>query len=168
MPVQRKMTFSELEPHLNVHQEIPGAIPYRTTYYKRDWGFCVNHNQFEILKKEENLEIMIDSNFDEKGNLTIGELIIPGRSKQEILISTYICHPSLANDNLSGMIMTAFLARFLLSKLELQYSYRIIFIPETIGSLVYLSRNLKKMKKNIIAGFNITCVGDEKNYSYLI
>jgi aminopeptidase-like protein len=94
-------------------------------------------------------------------------MIIPGKSKKEVFLSTYICHPSMANNELSGPVVTTFLAKWLNERKENKYTYRIIFIPETIGSIVYISKNLKKMKENIFAGFNVSCVGDDRSYSYL-
>jgi aminopeptidase-like protein len=110
--------------------------------------------------------VFIDSQLSD-GNLTYGELIIPGETEQEIFISTYICHPSMANDNLSGPAVTTYLAKWLKSLDRRKYTYRVIFIPETIGSIAYLSRNLDALKTNVIAGFNLTCIGDDRVYSYL-
>ena len=128
------------------------------------WGFCISHNQRNKLKKGK-YRVFIDSEL-KKGSLTYGELIIPGKLKKEILLSTYVCHPSMANDNLSGVGVTAFLAKWIANKPR-KYTYRFVFIPETIGSITYLSKNWKKMKKNTIAGFNIGCVGDDKSYSFI-
>jgi aminopeptidase-like protein len=102
-----------------------------------------------------------------EGSLTYGELILPGKSNKEVFLSTYICHSSLANNELSGPAVTTFISKCLMSLESRKYTYRIVFIPETIGSIVYLSRNLEAMKKNVIAGFNITCIGDDRSYSYL-
>tara|TARA_B100000686_G_C16806352_1_gene991068 strand:+ start:17317 stop:18615 length:1299 start_codon:yes stop_codon:yes gene_type:complete len=165
-PVDAKISFKELKHHLYCHNKIPDAIPYRTTYYNRDWGFCVTKSQYKELENSSgSLEVFIDSNFNENGSLTFGEILIPGKSKNEILISTYICHPSLANDNLSGLLMTAFLANELLMKSELKRSYRIIWIPETIGAIAYCAFNKKNMKK-IDSGLVITCVGGPGKFGY--
>jgi len=165
-PVSRNMGFDELRPHLHTHPELPDAIPYRTSYYKRDWGFCVTKEQFDVLEKTEgNLEVVIDSEFDDAGSLTVGELLIPGECKKEILISTYICHPSLANDNLSGAVMTAFLARELLKKKHRLHSYRIIFVPETIGAIAYCAMNEKAMRQ-IDTGLVVTTVGGPGKFGY--
>ena len=110
--------------------------------------------------------VYVDSKF-KKGFLSYGELIIPGYTKKEILLSTNICHPSLANNELSGPVVTVHLAKWLQSLQKRKYTYRIIFIPETIGAITYLSKHYKSMKKNIIAGYNISCVGDDRSYSYL-
>lgn len=165
-PVDRWMTINELLPHLHIHPDLPEAIPYRTTYYKRDWGFCVTRDQMEQLTQEVNpLHVVVDSEFIEDGSLTVGELLIQGELDQEILISTYICHPSLANDNLSGAVMTAFLARHLLEQSGILHSYRIVFVPETIGAIAYCAMNETAMKK-IDTGVVITTVGGPGRFGY--
>ena len=165
-PVHTKISFRELKERLHQHPDLPEAIPYRTTYYKRDWGFCGTHQQIEALSHAKGpLEVFIDSGFDPQGSLTVGELLIPGVLKQEILISTYICHPSLANDNLSGAVMTAFLARELLKQPKSRYSYRIIWVPETIGSIAYCALNEQVMKK-ISTGLVVTTVGGPGQFGY--
>jgi aminopeptidase-like protein len=163
-PVNKTITLSELQKHLYSLPDQPEAIPYVTSYYEKRWGFCIAHKDREKLK-EGVYKVFIDSELTD-GYLTYGELVIPGESKKEIFLSTYVCHPSLANDELSGPVVTTFLTKWILSKPR-KFTYRIIFIPETIGSITYLSKNLKIMKRNIIAGFNVSCVGDNKTYSYL-
>lgn len=143
----------------------PNAIPYVTSYYKRQYGFCMTEEQKNGLT-EEAYHIVIDSDFS-IGSLTYGEIIIPGETKQEVFFSTYICHPSMANNELSGPCVMIHLAKQIAKMEYRRYTYRLIFIPETIGSLTYLSRNYKKMKDRIIAGFNISCVGDNRTYSYI-
>ncbi len=164
-PVDSEIPLEELQHHLYSMPEQPDAIPYVTSYYQERWGFCLKDSQRKSLRPG-NYRVFIDSQLAE-GSLTYGELIIPGESAQEIFISTYVCHPSMVNDNLSGPAVTTFLARWLYSRDRRKYSYRIIFIPETIGSIAYLGRNLDVLKKNVIAGFNLTCIGDERVYSYL-
>ena len=163
-PVKKYLEYDELKNNLHFIKDQPNAIPYVTSYYNKEWGFCLTYNQFLKLKKEK-YYVNIDSSFKD-GILNYGEIVIKGKSEKEIFISSYICHPSMANNELSGPVLAMALARELL-KQEKKYTYRIILIPETIGSLCYLKKNLKKLKKNVIAGYNITCVGDEKGFSYL-
>ncbi|WP_459866713.1 DUF4910 domain-containing protein [Endothiovibrio diazotrophicus] len=165
-PLHRQMTFDELAPRLHRSEELPEAIPYRTSYYCRDWGFCVTQAQYHALERAPGpLEVMVDSEFDAAGSLTVGELLIPGESAEEVLISTYFCHPSLANDNLSGTVMTAFLARELLKRERRHYSYRIVWVPETVGAVAYCARNETAMKR-IRRGLVVTCVGGPGPFGY--
>lgn len=164
-PVNKTISLEELQGHLYSLPEQPTAIPYITSYYKERWGFCLTHNEREQLVSGQ-YQVYIDSEL-ENGSLTYGELIIPGSSTEEVFISSYLCHPSMANNELSGPVVTGFLAKWLLSLENRHYTYRIIIIPETIGSITYLSRNYASMKKNIVAGFNISCIGDDRDYSYL-
>ena len=163
--INKKMKLSELNKNLFSLPNQPNAIPYVTSYYNSNWGFCIDHNSRKKLIKGI-YHVKIDTKLF-NGSMSYGEIIIRGRLKKEIFLSTYICHPSMANNELSGPTVTIHLAKWLMSQKNLKYSYRIVFLPETIGSLAYLSKNLKIMKKNIIAGYNITCVGDNRIYSYL-
>lgn len=166
--VHKKVTLSELLKNVYTLPEQPDLIPYITSYYKERFGFCMTHNQKQSLKEDE-YEIFIDSSFKDKsqgGSLTYGEIIIKGRSKKEIFLSTYICHPQMASNEISGPVVAIELAKWLMQNKN-RYTYRIVFIPETIGSITYLSKNIKTMKKNIIAGFVLTCLGDNLTYSYL-
>ncbi len=165
MAFHKKINKDELLKHLYSLPNQPNAIPYVTSYYDKNWGFCITENEKNNLI-DGNYEVFIDSkHFD--GSLTYGEIIINESKKEEVFLSTYICHPSMANNELSGPCVTTFIAKWLKSLKNLRYKYRIIFIPETIGSILYLSLNYKEMKKNIIAGFNVTCIGDERTYSFL-
>ena len=164
IPVNSTMSLAELQPHLHSLPELPDAIPYVTSYYHENWGFCLSHNTRKALK-EGQYRVVVDTELM-PGSLTYGELIIPGSINAEILISTYVCHPSLANNELSGPVVATTLAAWLLEKPR-KFSYRIIFIPETIGALVYISRNLIELKRKTVAGFNVTCIGDDRVYSFL-
>ena len=164
-PFTGTLSLEELNNHLYSIEDQPDAIPYLTSYYKKKWGFCLTHHQRKGLSKGQYKVIVDTKLFD--GSLTYGELIIKGKSKKEVFLSTYICHPSMANNELSGPTVLTYLAKWLQDHKKRGLTYRIIFIPETIGSITYLSINYKWMKKNIIAGFNVTCVGDNRAYSYL-
>ena len=165
-PFEGTLSLEELKPHIYTLLDQPDVIPYVTSYYKRRWGFCMSHNQFFKLK-EQNYRVKIDSRL-ESGSLTYADLVIKGQSEEEILLSTYICHPSMANNELSGPLVTTFLAKYLLENQEkLKYSYRIVFIPETIGAIVYLAMNKEEMLRKIKAGYVITSCGDPGPYSYL-
>lgn len=162
VPVRKQIALKELKEHLFSMPDRPDWIPYRTSYYDENWGFCIEHNKLNDLK-DENYEVLIDSSLED-GHLTYGEYYIQGRSKDEVLISTHICHPSLCNDNLSGIAIATFLAMYL-SKCSLKYSYRFLFIPGTIGSITWLSLNEKKAS-NIKHGLVATCLGNSGNFTY--
>ena len=167
IPVNQKVTLEELLPLIHTQPDQPDAIPYVTSYYKERYGFCMSQEQKDALQ-DDTYHIYIDSDLKD-GSLTYGEILIPSTegNKDEIFLSTYVCHPSMANNELSGPAVTVYLAKWLLEKTHRRYNYRIIFIPETIGAITYLSQHLPEMKKNIRAGFNISCVGDDRTYSYV-
>ena len=160
-----KITLNKLKDHLYTIPEQPNAIPYITSYYKERWGFCISQNQFKKLK-DGIYHVVVDTSLTD-GVLNYGELLIKGKNSKEIFLSTYICHPSMANNELSGPSVLTFLAKWLEEIRKTEYSYRIIFVPETIGSIVYLSLNYKEMKKKTLAGFNVSCVGDNRAYSFI-
>lgn len=161
-PVQAKMSLSELRPHLFTIPEKPDWIPYRTSYYKEDWGFCLSHKQMLGLVDGE-YEACIDSSLED-GHLIYGEYYLPGRSAEEVLISCHVCHPSLANDNLSGIAVATFLAKSLVAR-NLRYSYRFLFIPGTIGAITWLARN-QDAAQRISHGLVLTCLGDSGCFHY--
>lgn len=163
--IDKVLSLEELQKHLHSLPDLESAIPYVTSYYEKRWGFCLSHTKRKKLKKG-SYRVFIDSKFF-SGSMTYGEILIPGSTAKEIFFSTYVCHPSMANNELSGPVVLAQLIKWIKSQENLKYSYRIIFIPETIGSISYLSNNLNEMKKNIIAGCNVTCVGDEREYSFI-
>lgn len=160
-----RLRLEELKEHLYTLPEQEDAIPYVTSYYKKRWGFCLSQTQYNDLEDGE-YYVKIDAKHSD-GVLNYGELILRGRRTEQVLLSTYICHPSMANNELSGPAVVTFLAKWLSEISELEYTYRIIFVPETIGSIAYLSLHLNEMKKRTIAGFNVSCVGDDRAYSYL-
>jgi aminopeptidase-like protein len=164
VPVDRWIDLDELQKHLHSLEQQPDAIPYITSYYQERWGFCLRHAD-RVRLKQGSYRAVIDSSL-ENGSLAYGEIVLPGTTDEEIFLSTYVCHPSMANNELSGPVVTVELAKWLASQPR-RYTYRIVFIPETIGSLVYLSRHLNHLKEHVVAGFVITCVGDERAYSFL-
>lgn len=161
-PVRTVLPLSELKPHLFTLPEHPDWIPYRTSYYQENWGFCLSHNQMLALEDGE-YEVLIDSTLED-GHLTYGECYLPGRSTDEVLISCHACHPSLANDNLSGLSVATFLAELLAGR-DLRYSYRFLFIPGTIGAITWLARN-REAADRIRHGLVLTCIGDAGGFHY--
>ncbi len=162
LPIDKTIDLEELKEHLHTLPEYPDWVPYRTAYYNRQWGFCISHNQFQRLT-EGDFHIYIDSEI-KPGSLTYGEVLIPGNTKEEVLFSCHICHPSLCNDNLSGIVLAAKLAD-ILKTMTLHYSYRFLFIPGTIGSITWLSRN-EDTVKNIKHGVVLTLLGDSTPFQY--
>jgi aminopeptidase-like protein len=161
-PVRATMPLSELKPHLFTIPEYPDWIPYRTSYYQENWGFCLSHNQMLALEHGD-YEVCIDSTLED-GHLTYGECYLAGRTSDEVLISCHACHPSLANDNLSGLTVATYLAQFLSGR-DLRYSYRFLFIPGTIGAITWLARNRETLER-IRHGLVLTCVGDAGGFHY--
>ncbi len=162
LPVNRSLTLEELKPHLFTLPEQPDLIPYKTSYYSDNWGFCLSYNDY--LKLEDgNYQVVIDSSL-EPGSLTYADLVIRGETPDEVLISCHCCHPSLANDNLSGIALATFLAKELSSRKN-RYTYRFLFIPGTIGSITWLALHEAQTKK-IRHGLVVACVGDPGHIHY--
>ena len=164
VPFEGEVDLDELQKHLYSLPKLPDAIPYVTSYYKERWGFCISENERKKLKPGK-YKVVIKSELKD-GVLNYADIVIPGKSDKEIMFSTYICHPSMANNELSGPALATFLAKYV-KNLDNHYTYRFIFAPETIGSLIYLSKHLNHLKEKVIAGFILTCVGDERAYSYM-
>ncbi|GKS58916.1 peptidase M28 [Nitrospira sp.] len=161
-PVRGRMTLDELRPHLFTLPDHPDWVPYRTSYYKENWGFCLSHRHLLAMRDAE-YDVCIDSRL-EKGSLTYGECLLAGQSTEEVLMSCHVCHPSLANDNLSGIAVATALARSLATR-RTRYSYRFLFIPGTIGSITWLARNEAEVAR-IKHGLVLTGVGDRGGVTY--
>jgi len=163
VPFHGTIGFQELKEHIFTLPEHPDWIPYRTSYYKEDWGFCMAHRQFIDLKEDEKYEVCIDATLA-PGSLTYGELCLPGETTDEILVSCHVCHPSLCNDNLSGIALATFLARSI-REMPRRYTYRFLFIPGTIGSITWLARNRENVGR-IKHGLVVACAGDPGKLTY--
>ncbi|SFT66736.1 aminopeptidase-like domain-containing protein [Selenomonas sp. GACV-9] len=163
--VDKFVNLEELKAIVHTYPKLPEAIPYVTSYYKEMYGFCMSQKQWDSLP-EDTYHIVIDSSLTQ-GALTYGEVILPGDSEEEILFSTYVCHPSMANNELSGPGVAIHLAKYLSGLPRHKYTYRFVFVPETIGSITYLSRNYKELKDTVVAGFNLSCLGDDLAYTYV-
>ena len=160
------MSLEEIQKKIYTIPSKPNWIPYHTSYYKYDWGFCMTHNQKNSMPRGD-YKIFINSSH-KNGILQYGEYFKKGISKKEIFFSTYLCHPSMANDELSGPALCTKIIEYIKNNYKSSnYSYRVIFIPETIGSIAYLSKNFKKLKKNMISGYVLSCVGDERCFSHV-
>lgn len=162
IPINQKISLLELKKHIHTIPEKPNVVPYVTSYYSENWGFCMKHNDFLNLKEGE-YSVVIDSKL-EKGSLTYGEFLIPGKSDFEILLSCYVCHPSMCNDNLSGVVLLTEIAKYF-KNIENYYSIRFIFVPETIGTITWIHQNeanLSKIKHGLVA----TCLGDSGKFTY--
>ncbi|MFH1033310.1 MAG: DUF4910 domain-containing protein [Pseudomonadota bacterium] len=164
LPVNATLTWEELAPHLHTLPRLPGAIPYRTSYYKEDWGFCLSQQRYDRLDRGGRHEVFIDSELKD-GSLSLAEARLPGVSGREYLFSAYCCHPSLANDNLSGTVLNALLCRELAGR-RLRHAYRFLILPETIGPIVYLAHHQREMRR-LAGGFVVTCVGGPGPLGYL-
>lgn len=165
LPIDKIVSRDELLSMVYTLPSQPDWIPYVTSYYYGRSGFCMSERQ-KLGLKDVKYHIVIDSELVD-GNLSYGELILHGETNKEIFFSTYVCHPSMANNELSGPAVTTALAKYIMSLKHHHYTYRFIFTPETIGSITYLSENLKYLQEHVIAGFNVSCVGDNRTYSYV-
>ncbi len=161
-PVRGRMTRQELAEHLFTIPEHPDWIPYRTSYYRRNWGFCLSHRRLQAMNDPE-YDVLIDSTLA-PGHLSYGEAFLPGELQEEVLISAHVCHPSLANDNLSGVALAVFLAKHLAAR-KRRYSYRFLFAPGTIGAIAWLARNRERAAR-ICHGLVLTCAGDRGGFHY--
>tara|TARA_B110000971_G_C20021912_1_gene506785 strand:+ start:305 stop:1567 length:1263 start_codon:yes stop_codon:yes gene_type:complete len=158
-----RLSYNELIKKIHFIKNKPNSIPYVTSYYKKDWGFCLSYRDFKKLNKKHKFFVNIDTKL-KKGLMHYGELTIKGKSKKQILIVSYVCHPSMANNELSGPLVALKLSKILKKS---KYTIKIIFIPETIGAIYYIKKNLNELKRNLIAGINLSCVGDDKNFSFI-
>lgn len=158
-----RFSYNELIKKIHFIKNKPNSIPYVTSYYKKDWGFCLSYRDFKKLNKKQKFFVNIDTKLKE-GLMHYGEVTIKGKSKKQILIVSYVCHPSMANNELSGPLVALKLSKMLKKS---KYTVKIIFIPETIGAIYYIKKNLSELKRNLIAGINLSCVGDNKNFSYI-
>jgi aminopeptidase-like protein len=165
VPVNVEISYKELLPHLFYIEELPDAIPYITTYYKETWGFCLSYTEFLVLPKEGQYKIVIDSSL-KAGSLSYGECVLPGHSEKEVLFSTYLCHPSMANNELSGPLVQAFLYQKIAALEHRKYTYRFLFAPETIGVIAFLHEKGAHLKTHLDAGFVLTCCGDDADFVY--
>lgn len=164
VPVQTELPFDELRDRLYTLPEMPDTIPYRTSYYERDWGFCLRHSTLEEMDPDETYTVYIDSDLDPDGELTFADARIDGESGREYILSTYCCHPSMANDNLSGLVLATLLFERL-RRSETYHSYRLIVVPETIGAIAYLDRYEREMKA-VDGGYVITTVAGPGSFDY--
>jgi len=159
------LSLEDLLPHLHSIPDQPDAIPFITSYYNRTWGFCLTHRQKSELTPGM-YRVMIDAEHIE-GSMTYADLLIPGDTEDEVFLSTYVCHPSLANNELSGPVVATALARWLRSLPKRHYTYRIAFTPESIGAINYAHQHLETLRARVIAGFQLTCIGDDRRFTYL-
>ncbi len=163
--VNKIIPKSDLIKRISTIPDLPLAIPYVTSYYKKNWGFCLSHNQFLELP-EGNYKVFIDSEH-KKGELNIIEAVIPGKFKKEIFFSSYLCHPSMANNELSGPVLLNEILNYVKNLKKRKYTYRFVILPETLGSISYLSRRYETLKEVMLCGFNLSCVGDNRSYSHI-
>ena len=167
-PFYGKIKFSKLKKKIFFLRNYPKAIPYKTSYYKKNWGFCMSYNEFKKLDNKKSYEVNVDTKFI-PSHLSIGEIKINGKLKKEIIFSSYLCHPKMANNESSGPTVISHLAKHIKKNYpKTKYTYKIIFLPETIGSISYIKKSLKKLKKYLVSGFVVTCVGDTRSYGCVL
>lgn len=168
-PIDKKLSLDELKEHIYTIPELPNAIAYVTSYYERRWGFCISYNELKELPDGE-YHAFIDSEFKDDGELNYAHIIIPSTTgnTKEILISSYLCHPQMANNELSGPAVWSELIRWVRNLKHREYTYRFVIVPETIGSICYINRNFKTLKENVVAGFVLSCIGDDGDYSVVL
>ena len=165
IPIKRTMTWLELEPHLYFDANLAQAIPYRTSYYKDNWGFCLSKNQYDKISKNDEFQVFIDTSLSD-GVLNYADLVLPGDSSEEIFFSSYICHPSMANNEISGPLLLAAIYQYVKKLPNRKYTYRFLLAPETIGAICYLSEYGENLKENMKAGYILTCVGLDQPVTY--
>jgi len=163
-PFSGVVSLDELKKHIHTLPDMPDAIPYLTSYYEERWGFCISHNELKSLKPG-NYKVHIDTKFID-GHVEVAEAVLEGESKEEILFSSYLCHPSLANNELSGPLVLAFLYELIASLPSRKYTYRFVIVPETIGALCFLKLRGNHLRSNLVAGYQITCIGDRGKFTY--
>ena len=162
--VDVSLSLDELQEHLHSLPDKPEAIPYVTSYYSDRWGFCLTHLQRTVLVPDTYRAVIRARKF--QGVMNYAELVIPGESSKEVFLSTYVCHPSMANNEVSGPSVLTFVGKWLQSGPR-HFTYRLVFLPETIGAIYYLSQHLEHLRQHVHVGFNISCVGDDRNYSFV-
>lgn len=163
-PFSGKISFSELKNHLYTLPEQPKAIPYLTSYYQERWGFCLTHEEFQSLP-EGDYQVVVDTEL-KNGHVELGEAVLAGETNHEVFFSTYLCHPSMANNELSGPLVAAFLYKKTAALPKRRFTYRFAIVPETIGAICYLSKRGTGLKEKMRAGYQITCVGDSGKFTY--
>ena len=162
-PIKKRLNFLRLKKNIFTLKKSPSLIPYVTSYYKRRWGFCMEYKKFKNFRNNQKFDVLIDSKHF-KGKMDYAELVIKGKSKKTILICSYICHPSLANNELSGPLVLTALSKILKPS---KYTIKLLLIPETIGAIAYIKKNLNFLRQNLVAGINISCVGDKGKFSLI-
>ena len=162
-PIKKRLNFLRLKKNIFTLKKSPSLIPYATSYYKRRWGFCMEYKKFKNFRNNQKFDVLIDSKHF-KGKMDYAELVIKGKSKKTILICSYICHPSLANNELSGPLVLTALSKILKPS---KYTIKLLLIPETIGAIAYIKKNLNFLRQNLVAGINISCVGDKGKFSLI-